>query len=174
MKVKVKKLTENAKLPVKLNNDNDFCYDVYATSCTEITPGVYKYGIGLAFEIVRGKEEIGTIKEADEFNSVHILRKALLDMNCQNIKLSLDLRPRSSIYKTGMMLANCEGTIDEFYRGEASAVFYHLIKKLPKYEVGDRIGQLKLGITFNIDWVEVDDLSDTVRGEGGFGSTGKK
>lgn len=173
MKVKVKKLTENAKLPVKLNNPNDFCYDVYATSCTEVSPGVYKYGIGLAFEIIRGKEEIGTIREGDEFNTSNMLRKATIDFNNPNIKLSLDLRPRSSIYKTGMILANCEGTIDEFYRGEASAVFYHLMKKLPIYKVGDRIGQLKLGFTLNIDWVETDELTETVRGEGGFGSTGK-
>lgn len=174
MIVKVKKTHPDAKLPVKLNNNDDFCYDVYATSCEELLPGVYKYGMGLKFQIVRGKEEIGTFKEGDEFNSINILKKATLDFaTAKNIKLSLDLRPRSSIYKTGMMLANCEGTIDELYRGEASAIFYHLIKKLPKYEVGDRIGQLKLGLTLNIDWIEVDELDDTVRGEGGFGSTGK-
>lgn len=44
---------------------------------------------------------------------------------------------------------------------------------MPKYEVGDRIGQIKLGITFPMGFVEVDELDDTERGAGGYGSTGK-
>jgi dUTP pyrophosphatase len=44
---------------------------------------------------------------------------------------------------------------------------------MPKYEVGDRIGQIKIGTTYPIEFVEVDELSDTERGDGGYGSTGK-
>lgn len=44
---------------------------------------------------------------------------------------------------------------------------------MPKYEVGDRIGQIKIGVTFPIEFVEVDSLNDTERGEGAYGSTGK-
>ena len=44
---------------------------------------------------------------------------------------------------------------------------------MPKYEVGDRIAQLKLGFTLPIDFKEVDELGATERGDGGFGSTGK-
>lgn len=85
----------------------------------------------------------------------------------------LDFRPRSSIWKTGLVLSNSIGTIDEDYRGEISAVFYHMIPELPEYEVGDRIGQIQLVNRQDVLFVEVGELSDTVRGDGGFGSTGK-
>ena len=72
-----------------------------------------------------------------------------------------------------MVLSNCEGTIDETYRGEVFAVFYHVIPGLPRYNVGDRIGQIKLGVTLAIEFEEADELSDTDRGAGGYGSTGR-
>lgn len=144
MKVKVKKLNEKAVIPFK-TYEKDFCYDVVATSCEEIAPNIYKYGTGLAFAV--------------EPNSFEVF--------------SIDLRPRSSVWKTGMVLSNCTGTIDELYRGEVCAVFYHVMPNLPKYEVGDRIGQIKIGTTFPIDFVEVDELDSTERNAGGFGSTGK-
>ena len=125
--------------------ERDFCYDVVATSCEEVAPNIYKYGIGLAFQV--------------EPNSFEVF--------------SLDFRPRSSVWKTGMVLSNCVGTIDEPYRGEVSAVFYHVMPNLPKYEVGDRIGQIKIGTTYPIDFVEVEELDPTERNAGGFGSTGK-
>lgn len=74
---------------------------------------------------------------------------------------------------TGMILSNCQGTIDELYRGEVCAVFYHIMTNMPKYEVGDRIGQIKLGYAEQIQFEEVDELSTTERGDGGYGSTGK-
>ena len=73
-----------------------------------------------------------------------------------------------------MSLANCEGTLDEFYRGEAKAVFYHFIPNMPRYKVGDKIGQIKLGFTVPIEFSWDDEINEnTERGEGGFGSTGK-
>lgn len=130
--------------------DEDFCYDVVATSCTEIAPNVYKYGIGLAFQI----ERVGGLAVAP-------------------MKLSIDLRPRSSVWRTGMVLSNSVGTIDETYTGEVSAIFYHLFPDMPIYKVGERIGQIKIGLTYPIKFVEVDELNGTMRGAGGFGSTGK-
>jgi dUTP pyrophosphatase len=138
-----------SQYPFKKYND-DFCYDVVATSCTEIAPNVYKYGIGLAFQI----ERVGGLAVAP-------------------MKLSIDLRPRSSVWKTGMVLSNCTGTIDETYTGEVSAIFYHLFPDMPIYKVGERIGQIKIGLTYPIKFVEVDELDGTMRGAGGFGSTGK-
>lgn len=85
----------------------------------------------------------------------------------------LDLRARSSIHKTGLILSNCIGTGDEDYRGEYKAVFYHVIPSLPEYEVGDKILQIQLVGRLNVVFEEVTELEDTVRGEGGFGSTGK-
>jgi len=85
----------------------------------------------------------------------------------------LDLRPRSSIHKTGLILSNCIGTGDEGYRGEYRAVFYHVIPTLPPYEVGDRILQIQLRNREDVDFVPVNELNETIRGENGFGSTGK-
>ena len=86
----------------------------------------------------------------------------------------LDLRPRSSIHKTGLILSNCVGTGDEGYRGEYRAVFYHVIPTLPPYEVGDRILQIQLRSREDVDFVLVNELNETIRGENGFGSTGNE
>lgn len=151
MRVKTKKVDPKAVLPYKTYK-RDFCYDVVATSCDEIAPNIYSYRIGLAFELVR--EDI----EEEYFDDV---------------LFSLDFRPRSSIWKTGMILSNCIGTIDELFRGEVSAVFYHIMPNMPKYEVGDRIGQIKLGATERLEFIEVDELNESERGNGSYGSTGR-
>ena len=151
MKVKIKKLSENAVIPFK-KHDDDFCYDLVATSCEEIAPNVYKYGTGLAFEIVDEKYQ---------------------ELNRENLNYALTIRPRSSICKTGMVLSNSEGTIDFSYRGEVSAVFYHVMPDMPRYNVGDRIAQLHLDITCKIKFEEAGELSSTERGTDGYGSTGK-
>lgn len=165
MKVKIKKLSENAVVPYK-TYDRDFCYDVVATSCEEVAPNVYRYGVGLAFEIDRRWEDIhipyfGDYEQED--NRV-VFQRAIL---------SIDFRPRSSVWKTGMMLSNAEGTIDELYRGEVKAVFYHVFPNMPKYEIGDRIGQIKLGFTLPMEFEEAAELNKTERNEKGYGSTGK-
>ena len=149
IQVKVKKQNKDVKLPYR-KHDSDFCFDLYATSCEEIAPNVYRYGPGLSFEIVRPWH-----------------------LDKTDINICLSLRPRSSVWKTGMVLSNCSGTIDEQYRGEVMAVFYHVMPDMPKYEVGDRIGQIYLSLTEQIDFIKVEELSDTERGAGGFGSTGK-
>ena len=66
-----------------------------------------------------------------------------LDMTEFDGNISIDLRPRSSVWKTGLVLSNCEATIDEDFTGEVSAIFY---KVAPGeiYKPGDRIGQVKL------------------------------
>lgn len=86
----------------------------------------------------------------------------------------VDIRPRSSIHKTGMVLSNSIGTGDKGYTGEYKAVFYDVIKDLPNYEVGDRIAQIQVTYFHDINWVVVDELDETIRGDGGFGSTGVK
>lgn len=149
MKVKIKKLHPNAVIPFK-KHESDFCYDIVATSVQKIFPNVYKYGTGLSFEI-DGEEEY--VKNGHQ--------------------ISIDIRPRSSICKTGLVLANSTGTIDYDYRGEITAVFYHVVPSLPIYKVGDRIAQMKVGFTEKIDFLESEELSETERGKGGYGSTGK-
>ncbi|MGM9740143.1 MAG: dUTP diphosphatase [Candidatus Cryptobacteroides sp.] len=170
MKVRFKKLHPNAVVPFKKYKE-DFCYDVVATSEEEVAPNVWKYGIGLAFEIERG-EQI-TTKQEIRFGGEPIRTITSIDTEHFVGQISLDLRPRSSVWKTGMVLSNCIGTIDELYRGEVSAIFYHVFTEMPRYRVGDRIGQIKLGITLPLEFEEADELGQTARGDGGYGSTGR-
>lgn len=164
MLVRFKRLHPDAVVPFK-KYPEDFCYDVVATSEQEIAPNVWKYGIGLAFEI-GGKPDDLVVE--NEFGK-ELLRIA----QDRDWNVSLDLRPRSSIYKTGMVLSNSVGTVDDLYRGEVSAIFYHVFPEMPRYRVGDRIGQIKLGFTLPIEFEEVDELGQTARGNGGYGSTGR-
>ena len=148
MTIKVMKTHPNAVLPMK-TYPSDMCYDCVAVTEEEIAPNVWKYGLGLAFQIERPRE------------------------GGMPIIFSIDARPRSSVYKTGMVLSNCVGTIDENYTGEVSAVFYHVMPNMPRYKVGDRVCQIKLGWTEQVKFVEVDSLNETDRGDGGYGSTGR-
>jgi dUTP pyrophosphatase len=82
--------------------------------------------------------------------------------------------PRSSIRKTDLSLTNCVGVIDSGYRGELQATFRkHKGVASTTYEVGDRVAQIMIIPHPPIEFDAVDELSDTERGEGGFGSTGK-
>lgn len=80
--------------------------------------------------------------------------------------------PRSSIYKTGLALANSSGIIDCGYRGELMAKFYSIIPTGQEYKVGDRCAQLILEKIPEMEFEEVEKITETERGSGGFGSTG--
>lgn len=84
----------------------------------------------------------------------------------------LEFFPRSSISKKGMVLANSVGIIDNSYRGEIIAIFYKMNNYTP-FEIGERIGQIVPRRYVSCKFIEVDELSDTDRGSGAFGSTGK-
>ena len=146
IKVNFKKLVPEAVVPTKSHFD-DFAYDLVATSKEEIAPGVFKYGTGLALQLV--PSQLGDT------------------IPCFSI------RPRSSVWKTGLVLANAVPTIDVGYTGEIMLVFYKAIANGEPYNVGDRIGQLYFDYTVPIEFNEVKELQATERGEGGFGSTGK-
>lgn len=81
--------------------------------------------------------------------------------------------PRSSIVKTFLQLANSVGVIDSGYRGELKFFFEAGRRPISNYEVGDRIGQLVIIPYPTIEPEEAAELSETVRGESGYGSTGK-
>jgi len=83
------------------------------------------------------------------------------------------LFPRSSVYKTSCRLANSVGVIDSGYRGEVQAIFDLDKSNRPAYEEFERCAQLMIVKLPTIKCVEVDELSATDRGKGGFGSTGK-
>ena len=85
------------------------------------------------------------------------------------------LRPRSGLATEGIVLANGIGTIDSDYRGEVTAILYST--SLNRFEQtikkGEKICQLAFQEKPQIELIEVDELSETKRGTGGFGSTGK-
>jgi dUTP pyrophosphatase len=80
--------------------------------------------------------------------------------------------PRSSIRKYELQLSNSVGVIDSGYRGEVQATFNKLHHKVEQYKVGDRVAQIIILPYPKIQLVETDKLSDSERGDGGFGSTG--
>ena len=138
MKVKIKKLNENAVIP-KYAKLGDAAMDLYAVSVEKDHWGNYSYGTGLAMEIPNGY--VGLIY------------------------------PRSSISKYALSLRNSVGVIDSGYRGEIMLKFSdNNIGEC--YKVGERIGQIMIMPHPRIDFIEVDSLSTTDRGGGGFGSTG--
>jgi dUTP pyrophosphatase len=144
MVVKFKKLSPNAVTP-KYSKEGDAGMDLTITSIISETTTDVTYGFGIALEIPKGF--VGLVF------------------------------PRSSVRKYDLSLTNCVGVIDSGYRGEIQATF----KKTnwlkgndsEKYEVGDRGAQIMLLAYPQIDFVETDNLSETSRGDGGFGSTGK-
>jgi len=117
--------------------------DLTATSIDDDSYGNIIYGTGLAIEIPEG--HVGL------------------------------LYPRSSNSKTDLYLTNHVGVVDSGYRGEIMFKFRPIngIEDAYIYAVGDRIGQLIIMPYPSIKFVETDELSDSDRGEGGFGSTGK-
>ncbi len=82
---------------------------------------------------------------------------------------------RSSVSKKSIMLTNCVGTIDPGYRGELMMKFKLTTDALPRvYQIGDKIGQLVVVPYYKATPVFVEELSNTDRGENGYGSTDKK
>lgn len=138
MKVKIKKLVDNAVIP-KYAKNGDAGMDLTATSKEYIDAEHVSYGFGIAIEIP--KDYVGLVF------------------------------PRSSCYKQRQIMSNCVGVIDSGYRGEISSVMIGNAEQ--KYKVGERIAQLIIIPYPNIQFEEVDKLTDTERGRYGYGSTGK-
>jgi dUTP pyrophosphatase len=117
--------------------------DLTAVSATQDQYGNVVYGIGLAIEIPAG--HVGL------------------------------LFPRSSNSKTDLYLTNHVGVVDSGYRGEIMFKFRPIdgLLNAKVFQVGERVGQLLIIPYPQIELVESAELSDSERGEGGFGSTGK-
>ena len=150
MKVKIKKTHPNAIIP-EYSRHGDAGLDLTATSRDwkySDGGGYYEYGTGLSIEIPDGF--VGLIF------------------------------PRSSQSNVNQLLTNHVGVIDSNYRGEIKFRFktvYQTVTELNEdfdiYHIGDRIGQLIIIPYPSIEFEEVDELSGTIRGENGFGSSGK-
>ncbi|MFO7701731.1 dUTP diphosphatase [Psychroflexus maritimus] len=84
------------------------------------------------------------------------------------------VRPRSGLaLKKGISVLNSPGTIDADYRGEIGVILINLSNEAFEVNQGDRIAQLVFASYQQAQFIEVEQLSETQRGEGGFGSTGK-
>jgi len=146
MIVRIKKLDPNAVIPSKAHV-NDAGLDLFATSVRmEQHEGTYiEYGTGIAIDIPSGHAGF--------------------------------LFPRSSISKVQLSLCNSVGCVDAGFLGEIKLRFQAvngngLRQSKLAYEVGDRIGQLIILPLPEVTLVEVDELGDSERGDGGFGSSG--
>ncbi|MEL1245990.1 dUTP diphosphatase [Flavobacterium sp. DGU11] len=85
------------------------------------------------------------------------------------------VRPRSGLAaKKGITVLNSPGTVDADYRGEIGVILVNLSSEAFTIENGERIAQLVIAKHERAEWEEVETLTETVRGEGGFGSTGVK
>lgn len=81
--------------------------------------------------------------------------------------------PRSSVYRHQLVLSNCVGVIDSGYRGEILLKYRVMQPHISRYCSGDRVGQIVIVALPEFEMVESDELSDSDRGEGGYGSTGR-
>jgi dUTP pyrophosphatase len=144
MRVKIKKLSTEAIIPTYAKN-GDAGMDMVATKIIGENLGSITYGTDIAMEIPEGF--VGLIF------------------------------PRSSIRKTNLQLSNSVGVVDSGYRGEIQATFNKIqgIDNVERdsYKAGDRICQIMIIPHPTVEFEEVEELNNTERGEGGFGSTGK-
>ncbi len=144
MQVRIKKLSPEAIIP-SYAKTGDAGMDMVATKVIGENLGSITYGTDIAMEIPEGF--VGLIF------------------------------PRSSIRKTNLQLSNSVGVVDSGYRGEIQATFNKIqgIDNVERdsYKVGDRICQIMIIPHPTIEFEEVEELNNTERGEGGFGSTGK-
>ncbi|WP_223032284.1 dUTP diphosphatase [Hanstruepera marina] len=91
------------------------------------------------------------------------------------VGIEAQVRPRSGLAaKKGITVLNAPGTIDADYRGEVGVILVNLSNEDFVINNGERIAQLVIAKHERAEWQEVDSLSETSRGEGGFGSTGVK
>ncbi|OIQ31028.1 MAG: deoxyuridine 5'-triphosphate nucleotidohydrolase [Bacteroidetes bacterium MedPE-SWsnd-G2] len=91
------------------------------------------------------------------------------------IGFEAQVRPRSGLAaKKGVTVLNAPGTIDADYRGEIGVILINLSQEEFSVENGERIAQLVIAKHERAEWNLVEELSETKRGEGGFGSTGTK
>lgn len=144
--VKIKKLVDNAVIP-SYAHPGDAGMDITCTSIEyDDKNDCIMYHTGLAFEVPKGYVML--------------------------------IFPRSSNRKTNFYLSNSVGVLDSGYRGELMMAYKrrdkepYNIKEVP-YQPGERIGQIMILPYPLIRFIEVDELSETERGTGGFGSTGK-
>ena len=144
MDVKIKKLNPNAHIPTA-GSDKAAGYDLYACieEAIEIQPQKMAK-IGTGIAITPPEGYFGAIFARSGLST-----------------------------KRGLRPANCVGACDEDYTGEYIVVLYNDSNTIQTVEPGERIAQLVFLPYISVNMIEVDELEETERGDGGFGSTGK-
>lgn len=116
--------------------------------------------------------------QLDEKISIKALERVLIPTGLfieLPVGYEAQVRPRSGLaYKKGVGVVNSPGTIDADYRGEIKVIIINLSTEELVIEDGERIAQMVIAKHERAEWEEVKSLSETDRGAGGFGSTGKK
>ena len=91
------------------------------------------------------------------------------------IGFEAQIRPRSGLaLKSNLMLTNSPGTVDAGYRGEVGVIMFNAGREKFAIKRGDRIAQMVIAKLPEVELIAVDELGETLRGDGGFGSTGRK
>ena len=85
----------------------------------------------------------------------------------------MDIRPRSGLASRGLIILNSPGTLDSDYRGELLVSCANISNRNILVDKGDRIVQIRLFKVIDLEFEEVEEISETKRGKGGFGSTGE-
>ena len=134
-------------------------------------------GVKLPMYMTQGAAGLDVCAHLDEAVVLGTLERAMVPTG---IKLEIpygyevQVRPRSGLAaKHGISLVNTPGTIDSDYRGEVKIILINLSNEEYTVEPGERIGQLVLQRVYKMNFVETDELTETVRDAGGFGHTGK-
>jgi dUTP pyrophosphatase len=120
--------------------------------------------------------DITILEKGKEFGAASLYHTGIIVEPPEGMPICFDLFPRSSIIKTGYILANSIGLIDNDYRGEMMVALIKIDPNAPDILANGpvRIAQLVPKVFYNFPVEVVEELSDTVRAEGGFGSTGTK
>ena len=169
MEVKIKRLSENAVIP-KYSLEGDGAQDLVATSKNYDEFGNIHYGTGLAFSIPEGyvgllfPRSSNAKKDLILSNSVGVL-----DSNYRG-EVSFKFKPSAVLYSDIPNPENNIGTISETFD---DVILPNSLVPFQEYSIGDRIGQIIILPYPKIEFIEVDELGETNRGEGGYGSTGK-
>lgn len=141
MKVKIKKLHEDAIIPI-YGTSGSSCVDLYVIEGYYLNPGnVVLLHTGFAIELPEDYEAV--------------------------------IRPRSSAIKSQIIMLNSPGTIDNDYRGEILIGVKNIGDSAVIIKKHERVAQMSIRKFEKIEFEEVDELSDTKRGSGRMGSTGK-
>ena len=173
MKVRIKKLNENAVIPAYAHV-NDAGLDLTATSKNVEGNRVITYGTGLAVEIPEGY--VGLIFPRSSNSKKNLLLTnsvGVIDSGYRG-EIMLKFMPTLSYTRPKRFLRRLEFIFCTHVKSKKDAIITSTFcDDKYEYQVGDRIGQLIIIPYPHIEFEEVDDLTTTDRGEGGYGSTGK-